>query len=196
VWSEWASEIAADAVAFVHTGYGSVVALHDVVAAEPEFVFQLVPGDPHPMSYLRVDLGVEMCRLAWGAGPWDELRESWHELYPIERASATQRALITASQPVLPTLARLTLATPSAALRGRSLIDVVSPARVSPRALSELELRLGPALYSSSHWIWTECLRLLAITSLRAGGETAGDSAARAPSEDWMLRLGGAQQAA
>ena len=59
----WASEIAADAVAFVHTGFASVAALHDVLAGETSSVFRHTPGDPHPICYLRVLLGVEMCRL-------------------------------------------------------------------------------------------------------------------------------------
>ena len=195
VWAAWASEISADAVAFVHTGYGAVLALHDVLAGEAEFVFQLVGGDPHPLSYLRIELGVAMCRLAWGNGPWDELSQDWRKAYPLDAAPADARALITASLPILPAVARLTLATPTRGFRGRSLVDIVSPDRVSPRALAELERKLGPALYISSHWIWTEALRLLALTAL-ADGDDLPDGRSRPPAQDWMLRLGGVQQAA
>lgn len=195
-WSGWASEIAADAVAFVHAGYGSVLALHDVIAGEPEYVFQAVSGDPHPMSFLRVELGVEMCRLSWGDGPWDELRECWRAFYPIEGAASASRPLITASIPALPIVARLVLATPCTSFRGRALGDVVSPARVSPQALEEMERRLGPALYTSPHWIWTECLRLLAITALRAGADATRGAPSRASPDNWMMRLGGLPQAA
>jgi hypothetical protein len=196
VWAGWASEIAADAVAFVHTGYGSVLALHDVLAGEPGFVFQVMEGDPHPMSFLRVELGIEMCRLAWGEGPWDELCATWRETYPVARAGAHERALAAASAGVTAAVARLTLATPARAFGGRSLINLVSPARVSPRALEELELRLGPALFTSPHWIWTECLRLLAIAALRSSDDRRGAAPAGVPPEAWMLRLGGVQQAA
>ena len=41
--------------------------------AEPSSVFPHTPGDPHPICYLRVLLGVEMCRYFYGAGPWDDL---------------------------------------------------------------------------------------------------------------------------
>jgi hypothetical protein len=195
LWAGWASEIAADAVAFVHTGYGSVLALHDVLAGDPDFVFQIVEGDPHPMSFLRVEMGLEMCRLAWGGGPWNDLAEAWRESYPIETAPANVRAVIESSLRELPAVVRLTLATPARAFRGRALVDIVSPDRVSPQALANLELRLGPALYTSSHWIWTECLRLLALSAL---GPDEGISGARkrTSSQDWMLRLGGVQQAA
>ncbi|HEX9782576.1 MAG TPA: hypothetical protein VGA56_07580, partial [Opitutaceae bacterium] len=70
-----ASEIAADACAFCHTGSASIFALHDVLAGEASVVLRHLPGDPHPISYLRVLLGVEMCRQFYGAGPWDELAE-------------------------------------------------------------------------------------------------------------------------
>ncbi|WP_198175316.1 hypothetical protein [Spirosoma telluris] len=65
----WASEIAADAFAFVHTGYAAVAALHDVVAGSQAMVVQYNLGDPHPISYLRVLLGIEMCRQFFGLGP-------------------------------------------------------------------------------------------------------------------------------
>jgi hypothetical protein len=194
VWAGWSSEIAADAIAFVETGYGAVLALHDVLAAEPESVFQMVAGDPHPMSFLRVEFGVAMCRFAWDDGPWDDLAASWRELYPLESAPPVARALIAASIQQMPVITRSTLATAAAGLRNRTLVDIVPPSRVSPRALEELERRLGPALYTSPHWIWTECLRLLAITALRA--DAAHATLARAPADGWMLRLGGVQQAA
>jgi hypothetical protein len=54
-------------------------------------------------------------------------------------------------------------------------------------------LRLGPALYSSPHWIWTECLRLLAISALGAGDRRSAAAPTRVPPENWMLRLGGVQ---
>lgn len=194
VWGSWASEIAADAVAFVHTGYGSVLALHDVLAGDPGFVFQLIPGDPHPMSFLRVELAVELCRLSWGAGPWDDLSAAWREAYPASRAGSEARTLVAASLPVLRTIAGLTIATRMRAFHDRSLADIVAPDRVSPDALGRLEQRLGPALFTSSHWIWTECLRLLALTAL--GDVANGGARSRPAADDWMLRLGGYERAA
>jgi hypothetical protein len=196
VWADWSSEIAADAVAFVHTGYGSVAALHDVLAGEPSFVYQVIPGDPHPMCFLRVELGVEMCRLAWGAGPWDDLAVAWREAYPLEGAPSGVQALVEGAIPLIPSVARLTLTTRTPAFRGRSLFDIVSPDRVSPRALGDLKLKLGPALFTSSHWLWTECLRLLAISALESAAGPLPGPRAQVASEGWMLQLGGFQQAA
>ena len=64
MWAGWASEIAADAFAFVHTGYAAVAALHDVIAGDRTYVFRYIEGDPHPVTYLRVLLGADVLALA------------------------------------------------------------------------------------------------------------------------------------
>ena len=55
---------------------------------------------------------------------------------------------------------------------------------------------LGAALYTSMHWIWTEALRLLALTGLRAATMLNRAAETLKQQEQWMLRLGGALQAA
>jgi hypothetical protein len=195
-WASWASEIAADAFAFVHTGYASVAALHDVLDGGSSMVFRHTPGDPHPISYLRVLLGVEMCRQFYDAGPWDDLARSWTLLYPLERAPGATGALMRASLPALPHIVNITLRQPMRAFGGRPLASLINPERVKPETLRQLEQQLGAALYTSSHWVWTEALRLLALTGLRVATvpETRADTFKQ--QEEWMLRLGGALQAA
>lgn len=195
-WAGWTSEIVADAFAFVHTGYASVAGLHDVLAGEEALVFRYTPGDPHPISFIRVLLGVEMCRKFYGAGPWDDLAQSWTLLYPLQRAQGQTGTLLRASLPLLPSIVEITLCEPMRAFDGRSLAALINPERVKPQALAAMEQQLGAALYTSMHWIWTEALRLLALTGLRMA--TAPDSKTEpfAQPEEWMLRLGGAMQAA
>ena len=194
-WASWTTEIAADAFAFVHTGYACVAALHDVVAGEKSAVFRYTPGDPHPISYLRVLLGVEMCRQFYGAGPWDELALVWTRDYPLEKAVKTE-PLLRSSLPVLPNIVDITLHRPMRAFGGRPLSALIDPLRVSPEALDGLERRLGVALYTSMHWIWTEALRLLALTGLKAATMPQQTEALQKQQGTWMLRLGGALQAA
>ena len=93
-FSNWASEIAADAFAFVHTGFGSVAALHDVVSGSPESVFAFHTNDPHPISYIRVLMGLEMCRQFYGYGSWDELEIAFKEDYNINNYSYSSIDLI------------------------------------------------------------------------------------------------------
>ncbi len=195
-WSPWASEIAADAVAFVHTGFASVAALHDVLAGETSSVFRHTPGDPHPICYLRVLLGVQMCRYFYGAGPWDDLARSWIVLHSPRVAPADTRRLLDASIPTLKTVVRVTLDAPMRAFRGASLRTLVRPERVSPGALTELSERIGPALFTSSHWLWTESLRTLALTGLQLATRPQDLKEILTLQEQAMLRIGGTRQAA
>lgn len=195
-WADWATEIAADAHAFVHTGYASVAALHDVLAGEPSQVFQCVPGDPHPVAYLRVLLGVEMCRRFYGAGPWDDLAVAWVHQQPLERAEEEVAQLIRESLPLLPRIVELTLVAPMKAFGGRALSALINPDRVKPATLEEMERQLGAALYTSTHWVWTESLRLLALTGLKLATNPERALEVLVEQELWMSRLGGTTQAA
>jgi hypothetical protein len=195
-WASWASEIGADAFAFVHTGYAAVAALHDVLAAEDAIVLRHTPGDPHPISYIRVLLGVEMCRQFYGGGPWDDLAEAWTQLYSLQKADGATRALLQASLPLLPRIVQISLREPMRAFDGRPLAALINPERVKPEALSAMEQQLGQALYTSMHWVWTEALRLLALTGLRIATTPEKKVDAFAQPEQWLLRLGGALQAA
>jgi hypothetical protein len=196
VWSGWASEIAADAVAFVHTGFASVAALHDVLAGETASIFRHVPGDPHPICYLRVLLGVEACRYFYGPGPWDGLARSWMVLHAPRHAPPDTRRMLEESVTVLSTVVRVTFDTPMQAFRGSSLRSLVPPERVSPDALNDMEARIGPALFTSSHWLWTESLRILALTGLQLATRPRELATILGRQEQAMLRLGGALQAA
>jgi hypothetical protein len=189
VWSSWASEVAADTHAFVHTGYGSVAALHDVVSGGST-VFRHIPGDPHPIAYLRVLLNTQMCIRFFGAGPWDDLARAWVHSYPLNGASHETRAVIERSLPLLPRIAELCLLTPMRAFGGRPLTTIVDPLAVRPDALAQLAHDAGPALMTSSHWLLREGLRLLALSSYRAATEPERAVEIAKQYEDWMLRLG------
>lgn len=195
-WASWASEIAADAFAFVHSGYASVAALHDVLAGEGAHVFRYIFNDPHPISYIRVLLGVEMCRQFYGEGPWDDLARSWKQWYPLQRVPGATGALLRACPLLLPQIVRITLLQPMRAFDGKSLAALINPDRVRPQTLLELEQQLGAALYTSMHWVWTEALRLLALTGLNMATMPDKRMSPMAHPEEWMLRLGGALQAA
>lgn len=188
-FASWASEIAADTFAFALTGYGSVAALHDVVSGGST-VFLNRPGDPHPVAYLRVLLGTEMCVRAFGAGPWNDLARAWVRTNRLEAATPETRALIERSVPLLPRIAELCLFTPMRAFGGGPLAALVDPARVRPDALMRLAHDAGGALTTSPHWLRTEGLRLLALSSYRSATEPARAPEIATQYEDWMLRLG------
>lgn len=195
-WSGWASEIAADTFAFAHVGYAAVAALHDVIAGEPASVFALRPMDPHPIAFLRVLLGTQMCVRYYGAGPWDDLERAWMRAHPIARAPTELRDLLAASVRRLPEIVDICLRRAMKAFGGRPIVAMVDPTRVRPDALAQLERDAGPALFTSSHWIWTECLRLLALSGYRAATEPERAIEIAEQFESWMLRLGRGLEAA
>ena len=188
-WSGWSSEIAADTYAFAFTGYGSVAALHDVVSGGAS-VFREIPGDPHPVPYLRVLLAAQMAVRFFGAGPWDDLARAWQRAYPLASAPPETRVLVERSLPYLPRLAELCLLTPMRAFGDRPLAALVDPRRVRPDELTRLARESGPALSYSPHWLRTEGLRLLALSSYRAATEPERAAEIAQHYEDWMLRLG------
>jgi len=188
-WASWSSEIAADTFAFAHTGYGSIAGLHDVVSGGST-VFRLALGDPHPIAYLRVLLGVQMCVRFFGAGPWDDLGRAWIRAYPVESAPPGVRALVETSVLLLPRIAELCLLAPMRGFAGRPLVALVDPLRVRPDALTRLAQEAGGALTTSSHWVRLEALRLLALTSFRAATEPERSAEIAKQYENWMLRLG------
>ena len=196
IWASWASEIAADAFAFAHTGFASVAALHDVLAGDAAGAFRHIDGDPHPIGYLRVLLAVRMCRIFYGSGPWDALELAWTSLHPLQRAPAEARAIAQDSVPVLDAVVRLSLDTPMKAFGGKALRALIAPERVSPAALAELDARIGPALFTSAHWLWAEPLRILGLTGLQLAQSPQRLKAILEMQQQAMLRLGGALQAA
>jgi hypothetical protein len=195
-YAAWASEIAADAFAFVHTGYASVAALHDVIDGADDAVFQYLPSDPHPISYLRLLLTIEWARLSYGEGPWDAMAATWADDHPLERSSAALREFLGNCVAALPSIAAVTLHRSYGAFGGQPIVAVIDPQRVSPAALAQLESSLGASAHTSPYWIWNESIRLLALNGYRAAEGAASLREAAVRQEQWMQRLGGLRQAA
>jgi hypothetical protein len=167
IWMSWASEITADCYAFAHCGFGAVAALHDVVANEIETVMHLAVGDPHPVPYIRVLLGVAMCREVFGAGPWDDLAAAWTVIHPLTSARPGAATVLGRSVPRLPALAQALLRRELACFGARSLVGMVDPMLVSPAALEKLRVSAGASLFTSPHLVRREPLRVVALTGLQ-----------------------------
>lgn len=167
MWMPWASEIAADVYAFLHTGYASVAALYDVVG-DGQTILNWPVGDPHPIGWLRTALGCTFARLSFGgSGPWVSLQRAMEARFPTTAADMTLQPLLARSMAVMPRVAAACLSAGVPALQGRPMTDVLDPARVSPEALSELERTAGAALWTSPHWRQTEGIRIVALAGLR-----------------------------
>ena len=137
-FSGWSSEIAADAFAFVHTGFASVAALHDVVSGTPQAVFSYHQHDPHPISYIRVLLNIEMCRQFYGNGPWDDLESAFKNDYDVNLVNFSSVGLIKLCVSALPDAVHLILKSPFHCFGNRSLSQIIPPNKASPQALGKV----------------------------------------------------------
>jgi hypothetical protein len=189
-WSNWASEIAADAFAFVNAGYAAVAALHDVLAGSPHFVMAYNPNDPHPISYLRVLMNIEMCRTYFGAGAWDDLETYWRKTYQVNEYAFHDAQIIQQSERLLPKIVPLILSTPQRAFRGKRLIDLVNPMEVQPQALLKFAAAHSDFDRQQPTFVRQECLRLLALNGLRLATQPAHFKENTGHQEQFMLRLG------
>ena len=185
MWQPWASEITADVYAFALTGYASVAALHDVVA-DSRTILRWPIGDPHPVGYLRVLLGCAMCRAAYGPGPWDQLEEAVVRGNPLSRADESTAPLLRRSHERMDRIAAACLGAPVPGFGGRPVGAVVDPARVSPRALADLERSAGAALWTSPHWRTAEGIRIVALAGLREAEDPRGAARWVQRSEAWF----------
>lgn len=185
LWTPWTSEIAADVFAFACTGYASVTALYDVVG-DARTMLRWPPGDPHPIGWLRTLLGCALCRVSFGAGPWDDLETAVVASFPPRRADPTLRPLLERSYLRMADIALACLTAPLPGLNGLPIGAVVDPARVSPAALAELERSAGAALWTSSHWRRAEGIRIVALAGLREAEHPAEAAAWIARARDWM----------
>jgi hypothetical protein len=155
-----------------------------------------VPGDPHPIAFIRVLMAIAFCRRTFGGGPWDAIAETWVIKHPIDRCPPDVYGLVEASVQELPAIAEIVLYRPYRAFGGRPLTRLINPARVSPESLEQLARDAGSAAFTSPYWTWNEAIRLLALAGYRAGiGATELTDALR-QQEQWMLRLGALSSAA
>lgn len=200
--ASYASEIAGDAFAFAHSGYAAVAALHDVITGEGTRIWRVRDGDPHPPARLRLLLGTTMARTTYGspgllrgAAPWDDLERAWTSVHQIEEAPSSVRGFHLRATPLLPWVAEICLRTPMQAFGGRSLSSYVDPQRVRPDVLAALAREAGSALFTSPHWLWSESLRLLALSGYRAATEPEHATEVATEFERWMTQLGRSIQA-
>ena len=118
MWTPWASEIAADVFAFLHTGYASVAALYDVVGDardDPALAGRRSASDrlaAHRCSAARLH-GSASARPVHGTRCSVRCRRS----FPVTAADATLQPLLVRSMAAMPRIAAACLSAPVPALR-------------------------------------------------------------------------------
>jgi len=186
----WSSEMAADAFAFVHTGFAAVAALHDVVSGSADTVFTYHKHDPHPISFVRVILNIAMCKLYFGHGVWNNLEASFLNNYDIDSSMNPNKNLILQCNNAAADVAKILVSRPYKAFNGGSLAQLIDPMKVSPKELEKMEYLAGPSLYTSHAWIVKESLRILALNGYKIGAGLDDLPQLYKQQEEWMIKLG------
>lgn len=189
LWGSWASEIAADVHAFLHTGWAPVMALANVVDGTTAQVFRIRPGDPHPPPWIRVLFNTALCRTWFGSGPWDDVAAVWQERHPPSLAGEAG-AVANLSVAAMDELVEACTCHPMQALRHASFAAVVDPTRVSPSRLRSLESQAGDALLTSTYLRRREPVRILALLSTRGLTEPGRTREHRSALTTWVRALG------
>jgi hypothetical protein len=185
----WTSEIASDVVATHLAGWSPLPALAGVVDGPTATVHRIRTGDPHPPGYLRVLLGTALCRLWYGAGPWDCLARVWQDRHDPAGRSGEDAAVARAVAPHLVLIAELCSRQPYSALGGRPLAQLADPRVVSPGALEALARAAGPTLTTSSYLARHDSLRILALLTAQQPRDQAEMRAKSERLQHWLTSL-------
>ena len=148
-WESWASEVAADIYAFCLAGWAPLPALANVVDGRTAAVFRVIPGDPHPFPWIRVQFNAALCRSWFGPGPWDRVAQAWRGRHDLARAPREGAELARLSMAAMPELVEVCTRTPLRAMGGRPVTALVDPRRASPAALEALARQAGASLLTS-----------------------------------------------
>jgi hypothetical protein len=150
LWALWSSEIGPDFWTFCASGIAAAGGIREILALPPNQVLRISWTDPHPPPYLRVLLTFEWCRQQWGRGVWDQWEKQWVALYPLGRATAEAKQVLTQGLLHLPVLTRALLTTRFRTLNGQRVPDLFDLRSLSPAALAPVAagaakgvLRLG-----------------------------------------------------
>lgn len=143
LWDRWISEIVADLWAVAKLGPTATMGLIGVLGLPTYFVFRLSAVDPHPPPWLRVKLSAALGRGLYPHPQWSELDALWDELYPLDRASSTQRAWLERMSASIDQLRDRLLEHRCPALSPVRLGDAIAIADRSPSALDAAIRRRG-----------------------------------------------------
>lgn len=148
LWERWCGEVLSDLWAVGRLGACALLGLLAVVSLPRPFVFRISIDDPHPPPWLRVRVAAALGQALHPHPQWGELSRLWASLYPPSGLDGRTAALLARLDGTIPSLAALLVQHRPAALRGRSLGDVLRDPGRRPERLAELYAawRADPAL--------------------------------------------------
>ena len=135
LFERWISEVVADVYSIARVGVASTMGLIGLVSLPRAFVFRITPDDPHPFAWIRVHLSCAFGDALYPHPQWRQLARVWNSLYPIGHLPADGVRVIRALLTTTPAFVSLVLGHRSAALRGRSLGEILRTEDRSPDRL-------------------------------------------------------------
>jgi len=136
LWERWISEILADFWSVAKVGIASTLGLIGVVSLPRPFVFRVNQDDPHPIPWIRVKLSCAMGHALYPHAQWDRLARLWESFYPTSDLDGERRGLLAILEATMPGFVALLVNHRPKALRGNSLIEVMSVAERQPVRLA------------------------------------------------------------
>jgi hypothetical protein len=138
LWERWISEILADFWSVAKVGVASTLGLLSVVSLPRPFVFRVGLDDPHPIPWIRVKLSCAMGQALYPHRQWPALARLWESFYPTAGLDDETRALLVKLEAGIPGFVNLLVNHRPKALRGRSLMEVMSVAERQPARLAAI----------------------------------------------------------
>lgn len=189
LWERWIPEILADFWSVAKVGVASTLGLIGVVSLPRPFVFRGSLDDPHPIPWIRVKLSCAMGLALYSHPQWERLAQLWESFYPTVGLDEEKRRLIVTLEEGMPEFVGLLVHHRSKALRGRSLMEVMSVAERQPDRLA--------AYYQAWHAspvrmrAASPSLAFAVIGQARANGEISPEEEGRVLADlltHWALR--------
>ncbi|MBI2883602.1 MAG: hypothetical protein HYY11_06830 [Candidatus Methylomirabilis oxyfera] len=189
LWERWISEILADFWSVAKVGVASTLGLIGVVSLPRPFVFRVSLDDPHPMPWIRVKLSCVMGQALYPHTQWERLARLWESFYPTTGLDEETRRLIATLEEGMPGFVGLLVHHRPKALRGRSLMEVMSVTERQPDRLTAYyqAWRASPARIQAA----SPSLAFAVIGQARANGEISPEEESRTIAQlltHWALR--------
>lgn len=138
LYERWISEIVADFWSVARIGVAAPTGLMAVVSLPRAFVFRINVDDPHPVPWLRVKLSCAMGDALYPHPQWARLAAMWEAFYPTHGLDAESLRLLQRLQALMPAFVSVLVQHRPAALRGRTLAQVLDVAERRPARLALL----------------------------------------------------------
>ncbi|MDA3647762.1 hypothetical protein LZ318_37025 [Saccharopolyspora indica] len=142
-WVRWNRETFADLAGLLLGGPMVVGSLFDVIARDPRAAAKFRPADPHPSSYVRGKLSVELLRRMGFPRRAEQHERAWHAMYPRPKLIGAPPELLATADKAIPAVVRAMCFTSYPSLGDRKLARVLRFEPKEQRMVEEAAERLA-----------------------------------------------------